>query len=342
VIDTGWAEVVARSRQAIGDEPGAVRRWSVTHARALAAGAALYRDQRERGSSADRDALVAAAAASSDQVLSTAAGPVARNGIDPEVVGELGDRSLDGLAVLARGSLGELAVESLLAAGSLPRPRDAAASGLVLGPDGWQLAFTREDGEDLAAWVVVADSAGPIRAVLDESTGPRVVYASSDALGDLPDAITVVGPEVAEFDVGGPTVVDIGLRAAEIDEALLARPHQESLDVGRHVVDAVPVFALGLIAARAARRALTTDDPGTAIRDDTLSDTSDVFVNRGVGQLAAIVTGAKLIVAPVAISTSLARSISRRSSSSVEGSRRVVAGARQEIARISAWYGRNG
>jgi len=180
VTDAGWAEVVASSRQIVGDDPAEVRQWSVTHARALAAGAALYRDQRERGSSADRDDLVAAAAAAADQVLSAAAAPGAGNGIDPEVVGELGDRSLDGLAVLARGSLGELAVESLLAAGSLPRPRGAATSSLDLGPDGWQLAFTMEDGEDLAELTTLLDIVPLERGLSGRITAIALDYRSHD------------------------------------------------------------------------------------------------------------------------------------------------------------------
>lgn len=334
---TDWGGLVTRSRDEIGDRSETARGWSVRHARALAAGASLYADQRERGSSADRDELLAAAASAAESVLAASPDVPRAASVDSSVIGELGDRSLHGLAALARGSLGELVVESLLAAGALPRPRGATPVGLAMGAGGWHIAFSA-DGGDIGARVVVADSTSAVATAIAEDPAPSLVYASSDAVPPPADGVTVVGPEAVELDIDGPTVVDIGLRSGEIDEALLARPGDEPLRVGGHVVDAVPVFALGLIAARAARRSLTTDDPGSDIRDETLAATSDVFVNRGVGQLAAVVTGAKLVVAPVAITTSLARAIGRRSSASVERSRRSVATSRSEIARIGAWY----
>lgn len=327
-----WPGIVAEARASVVDPEGA-RRQSTAHARALAAGAGLYRDQRERGSAADRASLLLAGVAAAEQIL--AAEQIAS--IDPAVVAELGDRSLDGLAALAQNSFGQVLVDALVTEGSVPAPEGASAGGLAVGEPGHDLLFPLDDGTTVAAGVVVGNSSEAIVAHFAAHPDVALVYASSDAVSSLPDGIAVVAADATTFQLDGPTVVDIGLDSAAFDDALAATV-DGSFDLGGEVVDAVPVFALGLIAARATQRLLTTDHDASAVRDDALTATSDVFVNSGVGQLASIVTGAKFIAAPVTISTALTRTVARRTSRSVGSSTAAITRARHELARIAPWY----
>ena len=328
-----WNEIVGSSRRSVGDDTSRAHRWSIAHARALAAGAGLYRDQRERGSMAGRASLLAAAAAAADQIIA-GAGTEQHARVDPAVIGELGDRSLDGLAVLARRSVGSLVVESLIDDGSLPSP--SGTSGVEVpatSRPGWDIELTSVSGPTVAARVVISETNDAVIQHFAEHHDVPLVYASSDAARDLPSSIAVLPASAGPFGLHGPTVVDIGIETSEIGRVLAP-----SFGVGNDVVDAVPIFALGLIAARATRRLLTTADDAGSIGQDALGATSDLFLNRGVGQLAAVVTGAKVVVAPVAVATGLARKVARRSTGSVDRSRDVVAGVRSEIARIADWY----
>jgi hypothetical protein len=333
MTSVAWDEAVTSSRQSLGDDTARARSWSVDHARALAAAAGLYRDQRERGSTAERAALLAAGAAAADQILSgTGNRPRAR--VDPAVIGELGDRSLDGLAVLVRRTVGSLVVESMLDDGTLPSPSGTCGVEVPAATrPGWDIELPADSGPTVAARVVISETSEAVMRHFAEHHDVPLVYASSDAVRGLPSSITVVPASTGSFGLHGPTVVDIGIEASEIGRVLAP-----SFGVGSDVVDAVPVFALGLIAARATRRLLTTPDDAGEIGQDALSATSDVFLNRGVGQLAAIVTGAKVVVAPVAVATGIARKAARRSAGSVDRSRDVLAGVRSEIARIADWY----
>lgn len=333
-----WDALVASARERAAADATALWQRAKERARGLAAAAAVLQSPDFVNASVAAAEQVIEAADTTPPELVVEALARAAPGVELSAVQQLDGEALQGMAVLVRGSYGELGVLAMLQQGDLPLPEGTVHAQLAdFTQPGYDLVFEDASGDivEATANVKVASSATAITDHFATHPDVAIVYASSDAVADLgPEhGINVVSGHEA-FSVHGPTVVDIGVEADELSEVVTAGIDLTDFDLGGDALNALPIFAFGLIGFRGLMQWVMTDEPNSVIVSNVASQGKNVMINSGAGALAAMLTGTDLIAAPITFGTAISRSIVGSAHDSARRSEEAVAKVRSHLGRI--------
>ena len=270
-------------------------------------------------------------------------------GVDPmTIVNAQSGSSANGALMLYRGFRGEQIVDELIAAGQLPVPKGTTGHSMAetTNQPGWDLLL-ETNGGPIPANVKISGGADSIREHFRNHPDVPVVFASSDAAQDS------VGLQVGEqtvrivdaqsgawtFNPGELTVVDIGIKSdqvgTEVADAIAETGLQGFAD---EIITRLPLVAVGLVAARGAWRAASTDITKTEAAKAAGQELKNLGVNAGLGEAAAIVTGADALAAPVTITSAIVRSLSAGLRADVARSERNAAAVGRLLQSLGASF----
>jgi hypothetical protein len=246
------------------------------------------------------------------------------------------DRSLE-LGSLLQELRGEQVVDELLTAGVLVAPPGTVDAIPFAEHGAWDLEFLGSGGATIArADVRITSDPTELLAGVATRPGVDLVYTTSDAADGLVgvDGVSVVRPgDSWPSDPEALVVVDIGTDASALHADLVAALDAAGADASADaLLEAVPILALLVVAARATARSATTDDPGADIATSTWQQTKDVVTTAGVSELVGWASGMNLLKVPATLTFSLSRAAMRDARASVSLSARRVSRARRLIA----------